>query len=216
MASMPRLYKPKRAMLPCNLLPITWCERNSELAVWVSDQPRFWFDTGLQTGRKNLNSLGDTRLRWRQCAGKVRTRCRNRAPRRFTIFIRCSTTRRLAALVKRRIDRAISHMNISDLTVSWTWELAPAFRSTFTLKTSAKSSALICPAACSAKHAKKSASRAVTTPSSFKPTPCGFPLRDNTFDHVFISHVISVVSDPYQLVARSAAGCQGGRPHCDR
>jgi len=26
------------------------------------------------------------------------------------------------------------------------------------------------------------------------------PFGDNTFDHVFISHVISVVSDPYKLV----------------
>jgi phosphatidylethanolamine/phosphatidyl-N-methylethanolamine N-methyltransferase len=29
------------------------------------------------------------------------------------------------------------------------------------------------------------------------------PFQDNTFDHVFISHVISVVSDPYRLVGEA-------------
>jgi phosphatidylethanolamine/phosphatidyl-N-methylethanolamine N-methyltransferase len=29
------------------------------------------------------------------------------------------------------------------------------------------------------------------------------PFADSTFDHIFISHVISVVSDPYRLVAEA-------------
>jgi phosphatidylethanolamine/phosphatidyl-N-methylethanolamine N-methyltransferase len=34
----------------------------------------------------------------------------------------------------------------------------------------------------------------------FQANALGLPFADNSFDHVFISHVISVVSDPYKLV----------------
>ena len=36
------------------------------------------------------------------------------------------------------------------------------------------------------------------------------PFADNSFDHVFISHVITVVSDPYQLVREAQRVCKAG------
>jgi len=36
------------------------------------------------------------------------------------------------------------------------------------------------------------------------------PFGDNSFDHVFISHVISVVSDPYRLVAEAQRVAKAG------
>jgi phosphatidylethanolamine/phosphatidyl-N-methylethanolamine N-methyltransferase len=47
---------------------------------------------------------------------------------------------------------------------------------------------------------KKLAERNMTHATVFQADAMKLPFGDNTFDHVFISHVISVVSDPYKLV----------------
>ena len=103
-------------------------------------------------------------------------------------------------LVRRRIERAIHHMNIGRQRPGAgpghrhrrLAELLPA--------ATAGSSASICPAACSARPQEDPRARPAIARSSSRPTRCNCRSRDNTFDHVFISHVISVVSDPIQLV----------------
>ncbi len=47
---------------------------------------------------------------------------------------------------------------------------------------------------------KKIAQRNMTHAQVFQADAMKLPFGDDTFDHVFISHVISVVSDPYKLV----------------
>ena len=53
------------------------------------------------------------------------------------------------------------------------------------------------PGLCRAQRAERS--NAVV----FQADAMRLPFGDDTFDHVFISHVISVVSDPYKLVAEA-------------
>lgn len=50
---------------------------------------------------------------------------------------------------------------------------------------------------------KKIADRGLTNTSVFQADAMRLPFADDTFDHVFISHVISVVSDPYKLVVEA-------------
>ena len=47
---------------------------------------------------------------------------------------------------------------------------------------------------------KKIRERSLEHASVLQGNALGLPFGSNTFDHVFISHVISVVSDPYQLI----------------
>jgi phosphatidylethanolamine/phosphatidyl-N-methylethanolamine N-methyltransferase len=47
---------------------------------------------------------------------------------------------------------------------------------------------------------KKVRERNLANTTVFQANALELPFADSTFDHVFISHVISVVSDPYQLV----------------
>lgn len=47
---------------------------------------------------------------------------------------------------------------------------------------------------------KKLVEREMNHATVFQADAMKLPFADNTFDHVFISHVISVVSDPYKLV----------------
>src|SRR5205085_12601322 len=47
---------------------------------------------------------------------------------------------------------------------------------------------------------KKIATRQMDRASVFQADALHLPFADSSFDHVFISHVISVVSDPYRLI----------------
>lgn len=103
-------------------------------------------------------------------------------------------------LVCRRIDRAISHMNIGpddrvlDLGVGTGVSLNyyPLDRGRITGVD--LSSGMLREAR------KKIREQGRTNASVFQADALKLPFADNTFDHVFISHVISVVSDPYTLV----------------
>src|SRR5206468_1747198 len=44
----------------------------------------------------------------------------------------------------------------------------------------------------------------------FQANALQLPFADNTFDHVFISHVITVVSDPYMLIREAQRVCKPG------
>jgi phosphatidylethanolamine/phosphatidyl-N-methylethanolamine N-methyltransferase len=57
---------------------------------------------------------------------------------------------------------------------------------------------------------KKIAQRNMTHATVFQADAMKLPFADNTFDHVFISHVISVVSDPYKLVMEAQRVAKSG------
>jgi phosphatidylethanolamine/phosphatidyl-N-methylethanolamine N-methyltransferase len=55
---------------------------------------------------------------------------------------------------------------------------------------------------------KKIIERRLTHASVMQADALHLPFEDNTFDHVFMSHVISVVSDPYQLIREAQRVCK--------
>jgi phosphatidylethanolamine/phosphatidyl-N-methylethanolamine N-methyltransferase len=57
---------------------------------------------------------------------------------------------------------------------------------------------------------KKIAERGMTNASVFQADAMRLPFADDTFDHVFISHVISVVSDPFKLVMEAQRVAKSG------
>lgn len=102
-------------------------------------------------------------------------------------------------LVKRRIARAISHMNISptdrvlDLGIGTGVSLNYYPRRGHVIGIDLSSGML-------RECRKKIAERRLDHATVFQADALHLPFGDNTFDHVFISHVISVVSDPCRLV----------------
>jgi phosphatidylethanolamine/phosphatidyl-N-methylethanolamine N-methyltransferase len=102
-------------------------------------------------------------------------------------------------LVKRRIERAIEHMNISatdlvlDLGIGTGASLNyyPDFGRIVGIDLS---DGML--RECRKKMRERGLNRAVV----FQADALRLPFADDTFDHVFISHVISVVSDPAKLV----------------
>ena len=102
-------------------------------------------------------------------------------------------------LVKRRIERAINHMNISetdrvlDLGIGTGASLSFYPNRGRIIGVDLSSGML-------REARKKIRERELDHATVFQANALELPFADNTFDHVFISHVISVVSDPYMLV----------------
>jgi phosphatidylethanolamine/phosphatidyl-N-methylethanolamine N-methyltransferase len=102
-------------------------------------------------------------------------------------------------LVRRRIARAVSHMNIAqndrilDLGIGTGVSLNyyPIRGQIIGIDLS---SGMLREAR------KKIRERGLTHATVFQADALHLPFADSTFDHVFISHVISVVSDPYRLI----------------
>jgi len=102
-------------------------------------------------------------------------------------------------LVRRHIARAISHMNISDsdrvldlgIGTGASLEYYPPRGQIIGVDLS---SGMLREAR------KKIALRGMDNAVVFQADAMRLPFADSSFDHVFISHVISVVSDPYRLV----------------
>lgn len=102
-------------------------------------------------------------------------------------------------LVRRRIERAINHMNIGpadrvlDLGIGTGVSLNyyPLHGRVVGVDLSA---------GMLREARKKIRERGLRHATVFQANALQLPFADDTFDHVFISHVISVVSDPYQLV----------------
>jgi len=105
-------------------------------------------------------------------------------------------------LVKRRIARAISHMNIADsdrvldlgIGTGTSLNYYPQRGRVFGVDLS---SGML------RECRKKIRERGLDHAFVFQGDALRLPFADNTFDHVFISHVISVVSDPYRLVSEA-------------
>lgn len=102
-------------------------------------------------------------------------------------------------LVAKRINKAIGHMNIQekdlvlDLGIG-TGASLPSYPQHARVIGVDLSSGMLREAR------KKIAQRNMTHATVFQADALRLPFADDTFDHIFISHVISVVSDPYQLV----------------
>jgi phosphatidylethanolamine/phosphatidyl-N-methylethanolamine N-methyltransferase len=102
-------------------------------------------------------------------------------------------------LVRRRIKRAIEHMNITaedrvlDLGIGTgaSLDFYPAVGRIIGVDLSA---------GMLRECRKRIRARGLEHAIVFQANALGLPFADNSFDHVFISHVISVVSDPYKLV----------------
>ena len=103
-------------------------------------------------------------------------------------------------LVRRRIANAISHMDIGpddrvlDLGVGTGCSLGYYQPNRGKIIGIDLSSGML------SKAREKIAKLGLSNTTVFQADALKLPFADNSFDHVFISHVISVVSDPYRLV----------------
>ena len=102
-------------------------------------------------------------------------------------------------LVKRRIERAIEHMNITDADTVLDLGIGTGASLNF-YPTSARIYGVDLSAGMLRECRKKIRERGMTRTIVFQADAMRLPFGDDSFDHVFISHVISVVSDPAKLV----------------
>lgn len=112
-------------------------------------------------------------------------------------------------LVKRRIERAIDHMNIGasdcvlDLGIGTGASLGFYPRHGRIIGIDLSAGML---RECR-KRVRESEMNHVTV---FQANALQLPFADDSFDHVFISHVITVVSDPYMLIREAQRVCKRG------
>jgi phosphatidylethanolamine/phosphatidyl-N-methylethanolamine N-methyltransferase len=102
-------------------------------------------------------------------------------------------------LVKRRIERAINHMNIADTDRVLDLGIGTGQSLNF-YPQRGRIVGVDLSAGMLRECRKKIRERGLEHASVFQANALELPFADDTFDHVFISHVISVVSDPYRLV----------------
>jgi len=102
-------------------------------------------------------------------------------------------------LVKRRIERAIHHMSISDRDLVLDLGIGTGVSLNFYPETG-RIIGIDLSAGMLREARKKIRERQMDRATVFQANALQLPFGDNTFDTVFISHVISVVSDPAQVV----------------
>lgn len=102
-------------------------------------------------------------------------------------------------LVKRRIERAINHMNIGDSDLVLDLGIGTGASLAF-YPPRGHVIGVDLSAGMLREARKKIRERNLAHTTVFQANALELPFGDSTFDHVFISHVISVVSDPIQLV----------------
>jgi phosphatidylethanolamine/phosphatidyl-N-methylethanolamine N-methyltransferase len=102
-------------------------------------------------------------------------------------------------LVKRRIERAINHMNIGDSDLVLDLGIGTGVSLNY-YPQRGHVVGVDLSAGMLREARKKVRERGLTHTTVFQANALQLPFGDSTFDHVFISHVISVVSDPIQLV----------------
>ena len=103
-------------------------------------------------------------------------------------------------LVKRRIERAINHMNIQPADHILDLGIGTGVSLNFYPADRGQVVGIDLSAGMLREARKKIREQGRTNCSVFQANALELPFGDDTFDHVFISHVISVVSDPIQLV----------------
>lgn len=105
-------------------------------------------------------------------------------------------------LVRKRVAKAISHMNIRE--TDRVLDLGIGTGQSLNFYPSIGHIVGVDLSAGMLKEArKKITDRGMTNASVFQADAMRLPFADDTFDHVFISHVISVVSDPFKLVVEA-------------
>jgi phosphatidylethanolamine/phosphatidyl-N-methylethanolamine N-methyltransferase len=102
-------------------------------------------------------------------------------------------------LVKRRIERAIHHMNIADTDRVLDLGIGTGVSLNY-YPQHARVTGVDLSAGMLRKAREKIRERELPHANVFQADALRLPFADDTFDHVFTSHVISVVSDPYRLV----------------
>src|SRR5438094_6067264 len=101
-------------------------------------------------------------------------------------------------LVRRRIDRAINHMNIAESDLVLDLGIGTGVSLNFYPQRGRIIGVDLSPGML-AQAQKKIAQRGLNGTFVFQADALRLPFADNSFDHIFMSHVISVVSDPYRL-----------------
>lgn len=102
-------------------------------------------------------------------------------------------------LVKRRIARAIEHMGIGDNDLVLDLGIGTGVSLNY-YPNRGRIVGIDLSSGMLREARKKITERGLDHADVFQADALRLPFADNTFDHVFISHVISVVSDPYKLV----------------
>ena len=103
-------------------------------------------------------------------------------------------------LVKRRIERAINHMNIQPDDRVLDLGIGTGVSLNFYPLDRGRIIGVDLSAGMLRKAREKVREQGRTNAVVFQANALELPFAANSFDHVFISHVISVVSDPYQLI----------------
>jgi phosphatidylethanolamine/phosphatidyl-N-methylethanolamine N-methyltransferase len=102
-------------------------------------------------------------------------------------------------LVKRRIERAIHHMNIAETDQVLDLGIGTGVSLNY-YPQHARVTGVDLSSGMLRKAREKIRERDLPHANVFQADALRLPFADDTFDHVFTSHVISVVSDPYRLV----------------
>jgi phosphatidylethanolamine/phosphatidyl-N-methylethanolamine N-methyltransferase len=112
-------------------------------------------------------------------------------------------------LVKRRIERAIRHMNIAETDLVLDLGIGTGASLGFYPR-HGKIIGIDLSAGMLRECRKKIREGDMRHVEVFQANALQLPFADDTFDHVFISHVITVVSDPYMLVREAQRVCKPG------
>jgi phosphatidylethanolamine/phosphatidyl-N-methylethanolamine N-methyltransferase len=112
-------------------------------------------------------------------------------------------------LVKRRIERAVNHMNIADTDVVLDLGIGTGASLNF-YPNRGRIIGIDLSNGMLRECRKRIRERGLEHATVFQANALQLPFADNSFDHVFISHVITVVSDPYILVREAQRVCKGG------
>jgi phosphatidylethanolamine/phosphatidyl-N-methylethanolamine N-methyltransferase len=113
-------------------------------------------------------------------------------------------------LVKRRIAQGISHMNIKQEDRVLDLGIGTGASLNFYPYDRGKIYGVDLSGGMLREARKKIRELGRTNTHVFQADAMRLPFGDNTFDHVFISHVISVVSDPYRLVEEAQRVAKAG------
>ena len=110
-------------------------------------------------------------------------------------------------LVKRRIERAINHMNIQDTDLVLDLGIGTGVSLNY-YPNRGRIVGVDLSAGMLREARKKIRERGLAHADVFQADAMRLPFGDDTFDHVFISHVITVISDPYVLVREAQRVCK--------
>src|SRR4051812_5875110 len=102
-------------------------------------------------------------------------------------------------LVRRRIERAIRHMNVAETDRILDLGIGTGVSLNY-YENRGRIVGVDLSAGMLREARKKIRERGLTHANVFQADAMRLPFADDTFDHVFMSHVISVVSDPYNLI----------------